>query len=331
MKRSLALLLAIALAGGCHNSSQAVDPFLPRTTVPPPGTGAAVGGAPAPYYPGAAGSTVTPAAPSNSYSPPGGSYNYPSAAPATLPSTPPGPRATDHMPMTRRDEDDKHSSVSPAERAPAAVRSRVATANRGAKSEIKLTSAEADAVHPSQPAKASSEVKIVRVISPASGKAGSDAVAASDARPADEPRRLSSTDDAIDIMDLPPARSRGAQQAASRRIMLASHQEPADDEPTPVEDAAAPEEAGRYAYASDYGWLKGQLEYSLVDQRWKLRYIPIDGNTDSHGGSVVLDGAVPAEFQAGDFVVVRGSLSGDAAAGRFAPKYRFDSISPLAD
>lgn len=330
MKRSLVLLLAPVLIGGCQNSPQAIDPFLPRTTVPPPATGSAVG-APAPYYPGPA-SGAAPAASGNFYTPPGNSYNYPSGgSPAVAPpSGPPAPRATDNWPMTRRDDANKQSSTSTLRnRAPASIRSHVLAADQPRDSEVKLASAEL-AAPPAQQAKPSNQVKIVRVVEPAAQN--DESTASRVASRATEPDRLPQSDDAIDIMDLPPAHP--SAERASRHIILASHEAPVPSEsPAQTQKAifATPDEAGRYAYAADYRWLKGQLEYSLVDQRWKLRYIPIDGATDSHGGSVVLDGAMPAEFQAGDFVTLRGSLAGEAAAGQFAPNYRFDAIEPLAE
>lgn len=331
MKRSLVLLLAPLLAAGCHNASQATDPFLPRTTVPPPATGAAVGGAAAaPYYPGPASGTAAPPASSNFYAPPGDNYSYPpSGVPATAPpSGPPAPRATDNWPMTRRTDGDKQSSSSskPAKAASLAIRSHV---DSGEKSDAKLASAVTETSHPSRPKGASNEVKIVRVVAP-TAKSESGAVASSDAPHMAEPRHLPPSDEAIDIMDLPPARKSRAKQA-SRRVVLASHQEPASKEEGSSAGVDAPEAAGRYAYAPDYRWLKGQLEYSLVDHSWKLRYIPIDGDTDAYGGSVVLEGAMPGEFHAGEFVTIYGSLSGDAATGHFAPKYRLDSITPLAE
>ncbi|HVX59541.1 MAG TPA: hypothetical protein VHC19_03035 [Pirellulales bacterium] len=328
MNRSLVLLLAPLFAAGCHNASQATDPFLPRTTVPPPATGAAVGGATAaPYYPGPAGGTAAPPA-SNNFYPPGDSYNYPSAVPGSAPpSGPPAPRATDNWPMTRRNNGDKQSSTSSAAgTATVAIHSPGDSGAAAQEPDVTLASAETETSHPSRPAGGSNEVKIVRVVAPAAGSS-SDAVAAN--APA-EPRRLPASDEAIDIMDLPPARKSSSPQA-SRRIALASNEEPAPNAESSAAGGADPERAGRYAYAPDYRWLKGQLEYSLVDHTWKLRYIPIDGDTDPYGGSVVLEGSVPAEFQAGEFVTIYGSLSGDAAAGHFAPKYRLDSITPLAE
>jgi hypothetical protein len=159
-----------------------------------------------------------------------------------------------------------------------------------------------------------SHAKIVRVIEPeATGDREESPPAAAAMQ---EPRRLAAADDAVDIMDLPPARSQAQGSRVAQRVASAP---------------SIPQETERYGYAPDYRTLRGQLEYSLAERRWKLRYIPIDGDTDSHGGSVVLIDNPPSEFQAGDFVTIKGDLTGDTAVGEFAPKYQVSKIAPLAD
>jgi len=46
----MALILMGVLLSGCRSQAPAVDPFFGRTTIPPPPTGAAVGGLTDPYY-----------------------------------------------------------------------------------------------------------------------------------------------------------------------------------------------------------------------------------------------------------------------------------------
>jgi hypothetical protein len=84
----------------------------------------------------------------------------------------------------------------------------------------------------------------------------------------------------------------------------------------------------RYDYDPNYAWLQGRLEYSPATKRWKLRYIPLDGQTDAHGGSVLLDySAEVATFRHGDFVRVEGQLGGRADdAAVFSPTYRVSRI-----
>jgi hypothetical protein len=57
--------------------------------------------------------------------------------------------------------------------------------------------------------------------------------------------------------------------------------------------------------------------------QWKLRYIPIDGETDAYGGSVVIANPEQLEgMRPGDFVRVEGGVVDERVAGsRFAPKF----------
>jgi hypothetical protein len=86
-----------------------------------------------------------------------------------------------------------------------------------------------------------------------------------------------------------------------------------------------------YDHDADYRWLKGRLDYSPVSRRWKLRYIPISGNTDRFGGSVILqDTPQLSGLNSGDFVAVEGQLQGDGSpSGGFAPLFRPDRITRL--
>jgi len=66
-------------------------------------------------------------------------------------------------------------------------------------------------------------------------------------------------------------------------------------------------------------------------KRWKLRYIPIDGQADQYGGSVVLgESTLLAEGQEGDFVEVRGRLlTGEEGHWGYAPVYQVAQLRPL--
>ncbi|HUY92901.1 MAG TPA: hypothetical protein VMV10_29495 [Pirellulales bacterium] len=321
MNRSLALWCAPLLFAGCHNSPQPFDPFLPAT-VPPPATGAAAGSA-APYY----------SAPAEAPYPSGGNYNSP--PPASAPAGAPyqgetNPQPTDRWPMTKRDSSNRQSSSLPAAKAkPGAVHSHLASASEAGdqheQTDSKQTGGGNDAEESGSRVVQANHAKIVKVIHSHSNLDGESALAS--AAGGEEPRKLPAADDAVDIMDLPPARSAVGSRMAQRisplgggKVVRTSATEPAE-----------PSAGQRYAYSPDYKKLNGQLEYSLAERRWKLRYVPIDGETDSHGGSVVLLGKPPEGFQAGDFVTVEGRLAGEAAAGEFAPEYQFDQIEPLAD
>ncbi|MBN2290943.1 MAG: hypothetical protein JXM70_00875 [Pirellulales bacterium] len=89
--------------------------------------------------------------------------------------------------------------------------------------------------------------------------------------------------------------------------------------------------ASRYGHAGDHGWLKGKLEYSQAHHRWKLRYIPIDGQTDQYGGSVILrKSSLLSGFERGDYVEVNGRLVENSAASDYAPEYELTQIRRIA-
>ena len=93
----------------------------------------------------------------------------------------------------------------------------------------------------------------------------------------------------------------------------------------------ASEGASRYGFADDYHWLRGRLEYSESHKQWKLRYIPIDGMTDTFGGSVVLEnGDALSNYQHGDFVEVEGTLGDESEDVKdFAPRYALQNVRTL--
>jgi hypothetical protein len=96
-------------------------------------------------------------------------------------------------------------------------------------------------------------------------------------------------------------------------------------EPAPL--PAAPKPA--MGYANDYTWLRGTLEFSAIDRRWKLRYIPIDGATDRFGGSVILGESADLDgFRPGELVEVRGRVGRrTSSASDFAPPYEVRLIA----
>ena len=87
--------------------------------------------------------------------------------------------------------------------------------------------------------------------------------------------------------------------------------------------SSGPDGAPAYSHHNAYTWLRGKLEYSTAGRRWKLRYIPIDGQTDQFGGSVVLPNSPQLEqFHAGDMVTLEGSIGNSPAEhGSFSPLY----------
>ena len=88
---------------------------------------------------------------------------------------------------------------------------------------------------------------------------------------------------------------------------------------------------GLYGHEPSYASLSGRLEYSESARQWKLRYIPIDGQTDQFGGSVLLAESSRIEgFKPGDFVSVRGSITSAGQSSRgFSPRYELSQIDAI--
>jgi hypothetical protein len=87
----------------------------------------------------------------------------------------------------------------------------------------------------------------------------------------------------------------------------------------------------RYDYDPQYKWIRGKLEYSQIARQWKLRYIPIDGETDQFGGSVILsDTSLLSGYERGDFVEVHGRLESTSATDSgYSPEYHISQIKRL--
>jgi len=144
--------------------------------------------------------------------------------------------------------------------------------------------------------------------------------------------------DPVDIAALPvPSRADAAAGAVrvDSQVRLASGEGRATGRvhPAPPSGGASDNASTRdsYGYDPEYRWLRGRLEYSQVDRRWKLRYIPIDGKSDEHGGSVIIaDSAVLSGLEQGDFVEVRGQLGRrDPSKPGYAPRYQVAEIKRL--
>jgi len=186
--------------------------------------------------------------------------------------------------------------------------------------------------------------RVIRVIEPRGGQKDSSRMA--DASNSREPRLLDPSERIIDISQLPEARKRNSSTSSSSGFKLVSATEdvpertfgPVDDtiteSPTEREAVTArpvnlpdiPSRSG-YGFGQDYKWLRGKLEYSQIDRRWKLRYIPADGTTDKYGGSVILsDTAALSGLERGDFVEAKGNVADDAKKGSYAPTYEVADI-----
>lgn len=349
MKRRWAVILTATALAGCRSSQPATNPFL-QTTVPPPATGAPVVVPGEQFSPGVVPQpavapvpqVITPAVPvappppvvmppKDKFNPPGGSFLYnqsslerprsAGANPVVLASyqQPVGqaPLANQMGPANQATAPPAETAATPTPAAPvAAVSEAVVPAKTG--NTIRILPPQAPAV--------TSSPTVAKMEPEAENPNPVLRLTVGEAREQEE------TDDEA----ASPTPARSSQLAIAARE-ADSDSETGDDEPDEPEtaasqplDAAAAERAG-YAYAPDYGWLRGRLEYSPSMRQWKLRYIPIDGKTDQFGGSVKLPASNElAAYKAGDMVAVRGSLAREASAsGSFAPRYELAHIEPV--
>jgi hypothetical protein len=92
--------------------------------------------------------------------------------------------------------------------------------------------------------------------------------------------------------------------------------------------SSTPDSSDSYSHHVAYTWLRGKLEYSTAAKRWKLRYIPIDGQTDQFGGSVILANSPLLEnLRPGEMVTAEGSIGNSPAqSGSFSPLFELRSI-----
>ena len=356
MRGTLTLVLTAVVVCGCTGLASRLDPFLGPTRAAPPGTGAIAGqpGADPYYYPGssptAAGRVAMgPGSRRGSTAPRWNPVTDKPGAQASSPSPTGAAAPTGKQPETTEStkKNDKVSTI-PA----AAASSAAAAAGSPYKPPEKALLTPGEALATGEP---DGPEKIVRVIGPRPKSAGSPSRAAPTVAagpPAlGRPRRAVLPEGVTDIMDLPKAGSSAARgdvapSGGSDSIRLVSGEEKPSDSAVGYatasggSGAAKPGEApvsftprNRYGYDPQYRWLKGELEYSQIDRRWKLRYIPIDGATDKFGGSVVLSDSTLLEgHKRGDFVEVRGRLGQLAPEQQgFAPSYELTNVKRLGD
>lgn len=358
MTRAIALFIAVALLAGCKGSSPlpaAVDPF-GRTTVEPPATGSIGGQPPGPAYyanppqvtmppAGATGappngatgaSPVAPAA-GGSYQPPDGSFQFQGEAgeePRPLAASRPGDRVS--IPVDARDLSKQPSALAAGPNAESwspDFRNAAPDSSAGAPPRTSGVELAGNSAPPE---------RYVRTIEPRPGQpSGETPASLPSAGQQREPDRLPSSDGVINIMDLPPAGAANQPRAnpGSAEIVLASATEVVEDSPSA--SSVAPNGSGsdsfsrraRHGHAPDYGWLRGRLEYSQIDRRWKLRYIPIDGDTDDFGGSVLISNpSTLSGCERGDYVEIHGRLdTAGVDQQHFTPEFEVAELRRLGD
>jgi hypothetical protein len=309
-----AILIALVLVGCRQQATPLTNPFLAPSRVPPPGTRTPPPGTALPYYDG---NSLPPGLP-------------PSGA---LQSQPGGGQLSQTVPRSGAGDPDEMDPV----KRPAPPASRSLTAAPPA-DEIAV------------PGDDQSE-RFVQLASHDTADAPADAAAVPRPFPdiGDLPAVGRSPRDATQqptLADLNHDRAAG--DAFRPRGPAKLREQPGDvrtasfESPAPTPAVAAFDgrtrqsespSRKRYAFDPEYAWLQGRLEYSRASEEWKLRYIPIDGETDEFGGSVVLSNPEQlGDLAAGDFVRVRGGLLERKSEGTsFAPMFRIDQIQPLAD
>ncbi len=306
--RICVLGLTAALLVGCKTPPPGIDPFL-RTRVPPPASGEA-----APLYEGDAYDPARQAAPIDQ--PGQGTYQPPAAdEPGTSSAPSQTPYGRQNFPARFRTSASRDLSPSAQDTAdglePPEVELAVGEAQPQATS-VQLAGGSSPAVPRSRVVPANHQSEI-RMLTPEDTYGELEA---SDDGP-DERGPGSVPDNAWQGADAPSAApgqaGRGTQASAGA---------------TGSSYAGTSSTSGEaYAYDPDYAWLRGKLEYSQRDRRWKLRYIPVDGSTDQYGGSVVLTNPQKLEgFEPGEFVEVQGVLAGSVGREPFAPAYRIERI-----
>ncbi|MGE0606157.1 MAG: hypothetical protein AB7O62_03450 [Pirellulales bacterium] len=360
MLRLLCLLLAVLLAVGCKSAPKPnLDPVLGRATVPPPKPGDVLSQQPSQYY---AATPPPPASATNRLALPA-SGQWSTTPPPVVNSTAVAPirQQSYQQPVVAQ-------PVAVAQPAPITIAQPVVQQQP---IQILQPTAPQYIQQPNcRPCPQPARVVCPEEVPPGTRSAltseprsalvtpASDSVAAfrraglpGEPTPANsvEPGRLTVDSQARNIMDIPPATRPGSPTPAGGAVQPASFTSAgpnsgmrsalsntptaaATSTSTPTSPSATIR--SRYGYDANYNWLKGQLEYSKAARRWKLRYIPLDGETDPHGGSVVLaDSPLLASFEPGDYVLVDGRIDGrnDPSEKTFSPLYqvaRIDKARP---
>ena len=140
----------------------------------------------------------------------------------------------------------------------------------------------------------------------------------------------------VDILDLPRPGSNGTNRGAAIPAGAGGVRVASDTAASTgrnnvlAASGGSAADAALYGYDTNYVWLRGKLEYAQADGQWKLRYIPVDTDSDGYGGSVVISNAAALSgYERGDLVEVRGRVQLQQAKKGFAPPYEVSEIKPL--
>ncbi len=370
MKWPAALAItAMVFCGGCRYAQgpPATDPFFGRTRVVPPATGCIMPGPVNPYYGGATPSATTP---SSSATPSSANPRYPAKAVPSKTEAPTPATTRDVPPSTYHRSGKQSRGTAPAQSAirvppPSFAKSNATAGVPDVSLPVVDDSVPAGRLSGGLSGRPranrrtftgsnvplSERERVVRILPPRPkdvarpSRRATAVSAAKSIHPQPRPSRIVSRP--IDIMDLPPvdkSKSAGAKHPTEKtpprsdagiRLISATGPVVALQEASNVIPAGggAPKFAPRsdYSHNATYERLQGKLEYSQLDRRWKLRYIPVDGETDKYGGSVILsDPTVLRGCERGDFIEVEGRLGPqDSKRKGFAPEYHVSKVKRL--
>jgi len=349
MKWPLPLFLLAALLAGCYGQGQTMDPFLGRTTIPPPGTGQILApGTAQPYYQGNPLPGVPPAVtplPGSTMKPAGAHYpsrSYQSSESLQRMVETPGEREyrVGRSAMGRATIEQgspELRSVGGVVHLDDQVRTVAAEGNAsqndwqsGSAGALVTKIAERQVRIPHEVAKTTTKPVNESPAIASSFQHQRVSASLSDVDRPHAPARFRPPNHAVDIAKLPPATKRRTGRA---KVTTSSFVDRASSSRVAFPSSAkvSPRSGSRYAFAPDHSWLKGKLEYLHGRQQWKLRYIPIDGETDEFGGSVVIpDAAMLSNFKAGNFVKLEGAIDRSSLGpGKYAPDYRVARITTV--
>jgi hypothetical protein len=343
MRWVLSAFCGVALLAGCNGQGQTVDPFLGRTTIPPPGTGQVImPGTAQPYYQGnPLPATPMPGSPAPLVSPPVGSSYRETDLGQRMVETP----AEREYRVGRVATADLASEVRAVGVVVPLGDPRKVTANENQGLEVGLPASEWQNTPETGTSHdgiaASSYIRIPgdsltntppdRFADPQAASlnfANNASAVPTLAKSLTVPASFQPPTGAIDISELPQAsRSRTSNRRTTPAVFDSRSTSPRVA--LPSSNGTTRRQTSQYGYASDHAWLKGQLEYLRSKQEWKLRYIPIDGETDEYGGSVVIkDSSRLKDYEAGQFVTIKGSIDkASTGTSSFAPSFRVERIN----
>lgn len=368
MTRTPWMLICLLAMAGCQSPQFATDPFLGRQRVPPPYTGTVPPpGAAQPYYqgppPAGQAPTVTPSPGPAGTTVPGGAYGVPQSSATHPKAVQPGEHEymagataiARRTPVIHAADGVVHldSQVQTASAADAgderfAVRQASGTADDPLQAspdesiasavpnrlQLPANSRRLRDISPHQVARATEPA--IEIIEPEYAATPADSSTSQSSSttdaPADSPTRqfrVQQPTEPVEITELAPVRRRTTEP--SRAVAAAT--------PSSAEQATEPStkrmigRSERYGYTTDYTQLRGRLEHLKSRDQWKLRYIPVDGDTDEYGGSVVIANPEALEsLAAGVYVKVEGRLASSRSDTlSYAPPYTVERVAPLSE